>query len=193
MSPPQSSGERQRPVLPKGHLPRLDRAAYRGQAFVHWTLTFEDRTTGWLSPEFHRTWQHLLLHAGARYDLLCPAYTLMPDHIHLLAVGLSGCTDQWLAIEFLRKHLALAIAPASWQKQPHDHVLRDDERTDDAFAAVAHYIFQNPVRARLVEGWQDYVYSGCSITGYPELDPRQPDYWLRFWRVYNYLVNQNAR
>lgn len=184
------SGERQRPV--KGHLPRLTREHYRGHAFVHWTLTLEHRATGWLSPEFHHTWQHTLLHACARFDLTAPAYVLMPDHIHLLAVGVSPAADQRLAVEFLRQHLAASIAPAAWQKQAHDHVLREDEREHDAFSDVAHYIFENPVRAGLVARWQDYAYTGCCVAGYPEFDPRADDYWLRFWRVYNYVVKRNA-
>jgi predicted 3-demethylubiquinone-9 3-methyltransferase (glyoxalase superfamily) len=30
---------------------------YRGYAFVHWTLTIEDRATGWLDNTFHVRWQ----------------------------------------------------------------------------------------------------------------------------------------
>lgn len=116
----------------------------------------------------------------------------MPDHIHLLAAGLSCDADQHLAVEFLRKHLAPAIRPACWQKQAHDHVLREDEREHDAFSAVAHYIFENPVRAGLVARWQDYAYIGCCVAGYPELNPRADDYWLRFWRVHHYVVKRNA-
>lgn len=187
---PTRSGERQRPA--KGHLPLLARGFYCGHSFVHWTLTLEQRATGWLSSDFHHAWQHLLLHACARFDLAAPAYVLMPDHIHLLGVGLSSAADQHLAIEFLRKHLAPFIAPAAWQKQAHDHVLREEEREHDAISAVAHYIFENPVRAGLVSCWQDYAYTGCCVAGYPELNPRTEDYWLRFWRVHNYLVAQSA-
>ncbi|HEX2862669.1 MAG TPA: hypothetical protein VHN79_13565, partial [Lacunisphaera sp.] len=88
---PLRSGEHQRPapLAPKGHLPRLSPEAYRGQSFVHWTLTLEARATGWLSPAFHHSWRHLLLHACARYHLICPCYTLMPDHLHLLWAGTS--------------------------------------------------------------------------------------------------------
>ena len=35
------------------HLPRLNRAFYRGQAYVHWTMTIQDRRTGWLIPAFN--------------------------------------------------------------------------------------------------------------------------------------------
>ena len=36
----------------KKHLPRLEPKAYRGQAYVHWTMTMEDRRSGWLVPIF---------------------------------------------------------------------------------------------------------------------------------------------
>lgn len=196
------SGERQRPDSPtrqrpdqfasKGHLPRLAPEFYRGHAFVHWTLTVDHHATGWLDPSFHHTWRHLLLHTCARYELLCPAYVLMPDHLHLLAAGISDDADQRLAIEFLRQHLAPALAPVRWQNQAHDHVLREEERAADALPAVVYYIFENPVRAGLVERWQDYPFAGCCVAGYPEIDPRAEDYWLRLWRIYNYLVRTNA-
>ena len=35
----------------------------------------------------------------------------------------------------------------------------------------------------------EYPYLGCSVPGYPELDVRAADYWERFWRIYNHLVN----
>jgi hypothetical protein len=30
------------------------------------------------------------------------------------------------------------------------------------------------------------------VPGYPELDIRADDYWLRFWRIYAYVREQNA-
>lgn len=30
------------------HLPRLSAETYRGLAFVHWTMTIQDREAGWL-------------------------------------------------------------------------------------------------------------------------------------------------
>ena len=70
------------------HLPRLAPEFYRGFAVVHWTITLERRATGWLDDLFHLHFRELLLHAAARQGLLCPAYVLMPDHIHLLWMGL---------------------------------------------------------------------------------------------------------
>jgi REP element-mobilizing transposase RayT len=172
----------------KGHLPRLAPEFYRGFAFVHWTLTVENRTTGWLAAALHHDWQLCLLHACARYRLACPAYVLMPDHMHLVWLGLRDDSDQRLAIEFFRRHLRPALSPADWQRQAHDHMLRDGERKRDAFVNLANYIFENPVRAGLAQCSADYPFLGCCVPGYPELDVRAADYWERFWRVYNHLV-----
>ena len=173
----------------KGNLPRLSPEFYRGHAFVHWTLTIEGRATGWLDNIFHARWQLVLLHACARHRLAAPAYMLMPDHIHLLWAGLAEEADQCLAMEFLRKHLRCELGPASWQQRAYDHVLQENERERSAFVSTAHYMFENPVRAGLVACSGDYLFLGCCVAGYPDLDVRQKAYWELFWRIYNRLVN----
>ena len=35
------------------HLRRLEPEYYRGHAYVHWTMTMQDRKTGWLIPIFY--------------------------------------------------------------------------------------------------------------------------------------------
>jgi REP element-mobilizing transposase RayT len=151
-------------------------------------LTIEHRAHGWLSDTLHRRWQFVLLHTCARHRLACPAYVLMPDHMHLLWLGLTDTSDQRLAIEFLRKHLRPALAPADWQSQAHDHALRAGERERKAFDHAAHYILENPVRAGLVEKFTDYPFLGACIAGYPDLEVRHADYWELFWRIYHRLV-----
>jgi putative transposase len=181
------SGERQQ--ADKGYLPRLAPEFYRGRACVLWTATIDHRANGWLTAAFHSHWQLTLLHTCARWKLACPAYVLMPDHVHLLWLGLDDhFSDQRVALEFFRKHLRATLAPHDWQKQAHDRVLREHERDRGALQSAAHYIFENPVRAHLSPRFQDYAHVGCCVAGYPELDVRAADYWERFWRVHNYLV-----
>ena len=185
----EASGSRERERVEKGKLPRLAPEWYRGRAFVHWTLTTEDRATGWLTPDFYQAWQLILLHTCHRYGLICPAYTLMPDHAHLIWLGLTDHdSDQRVAIEFLRKQLRPHLASADWQRQPYDNVLRETDREHGAFQSAAHYVFENPVRAGLVAHWQEYSYLGCCVPGYPDLDVRREDFWELFWRIYNRLV-----
>ena len=173
----------------KGHLPRLAPEYYRGHAFVHWTLTINQRATGWLTPAFNHAWQLTLLHACARYNLACPAYVLMPDHAHLIWLGLTERdSDQRVAIEFLQKHLRLSLAPADWQRQPFDHVLLEHEREHGAFSMIANYILNNPVRARVAASVREWSNLGCCVPGYPSLDPRTADYWPLTWRIYSKLI-----
>lgn len=119
----------------KGNLPRLPPHRYQGYAVVFWTNTLEARARGWLTPAFHALFCEWMLHAAARERLFCPAYCLMPDHVHLVRMGLRRETDQRNAMKFLRTHPEPALGEGrQWQHQPHDHVLREKEHQRTAFA-----------------------------------------------------------
>jgi putative transposase len=132
-------------------------------------------------------------------------YCLMPDHLHLVWMGLSLESDQLDGMKFLRTYLSRLLAGESlekqrlavdsrprprdrveWKLQPqaYDHVLREEERKQNAFASVCFYILANPVRADLVKGEADWPYSGAVVPGYPDLYPFQDDYWAIFWKNY---------
>jgi len=167
-----------------GHLPRLEPNHYRGLAMVHWTMTIQDRRTGWLDSSRHANFREALLHTLVRYEMLCPAYCLMPDHIHLILMGMTANADQRLAVEFFRRLTNQLLAPFSWQREPYDHVMREHERERGAFSTACHYIFANPVRAGLAAKWEDYEFSGACIPGFPDVDPRRDDYWEVYWKIY---------
>ncbi|MBI5772039.1 MAG: hypothetical protein HZA93_29970 [Verrucomicrobia bacterium] len=149
-------------------------------------MTLERRATGWLDPLHHARLREGLCHALARHYLVCPAYCLMPDHAHFLWLGIAPASDQRLAARLFRETWNHALRPGgrALQRQPHDHVLRDREREHGAFGIVANYVFENPVRAGLVAEWRAHPYLGALVPGYPDLDPRDEDYWERFWRIY---------
>lgn len=180
--------------MPHDYLRRLAAAHYRGTAAVHWSLTMAERRTGWLDAAHHAAIRELLLHTLARYHLACPTYCLMPDHGHFLWLGTSPLTDQRKAMAFFRRHwnLRLRDTGCELQIQGYDHVLREEEREHGAFAAVATYIMENPVRAGLADDWRAYPYSGAVVVGRPELDPRAEDLWERFWRHWNSVVEATA-
>lgn len=50
-----------------------------------------------------------MLHAAAREGLFCPAYCLMPDHLHLVWMGLRLDSDQLNGMSFLRTYLEPAL------------------------------------------------------------------------------------
>lgn len=170
-------------------LARLAAASYRGFATVHWSMTLENRATGWLDTAHHAALRELLLHTCQRYGLVCPAYCLMPDHAHFLWQGVDTNSDQRLAAAWFRRQWnALLLPRFTLQRQGHDHVLRDKERERNAFAVIAAYILQNPQRAELVPIWQDWPHLGAIFPGVFPLDPRAADYWARFWREHTRRV-----
>jgi len=176
-------------------LKRLPREYYRGHAYVHWSQTIKGRRTGWLTPIFYYKFRELLTHAGFRYAFACPMFCLMPDHFHMLWIGILDATDQLPAIKSFRHSVNEVLKKIRYelQGQAYDHVLRDDERQETTVANVGEYIARNPERAGLVEldQFATYPYSSCIVPGYPELNPFQPDYWARFWRTYSYLNDTN--
>jgi hypothetical protein len=172
----------------RDYLRRLPPESYRGQAYVHWSMTTDDRKTGWLIPIFYCKFREILTHTMFRYGLLCPIYCCMPDHIHFLWVGLLDGSDQRNAVKFFRAQLnpILERLGARFQQQPYDHVLREEERERSAFENVVEYIARNPERTQLVplDEFREYKYTGCLVPGYPDLDPWQDDYWDLLWRIY---------
>ena len=173
-------------------LPRLPRPYYQGDAVVHWTQTIFDRARGWLTPEFHQRFRELMLHTAAREGLLSPVYCLMPDHIHLIWMGLRLDTDQLNAMSFLRTHLEPLLQPAKFQPQAEDNVLREEERKRGAFAATCFYIGANPVRAELVTDPMGWPFTGCVVPGYPKLHPLEEGFWPKFWKIYSAARHPDA-
>ena len=169
----------------RSYLPRLEKHHYRGHAYVFWTNTVEHRAVGWLTSGFHATFREIMLHSASREHVFCPAYCLMPDHIHLVWMGMRPASDQLKAIAFLRTHLESALgADRVWQHQPHDRVVREADRERSAFADTCAYILRNPVRMELVATEADWPYAGTIIPGYPDLHPLAPNFWERFWKLY---------
>jgi REP element-mobilizing transposase RayT len=169
------------------YLPRLRPEFYQGDAVVHWTLTIAQHGTGWLDDHFHVSFRELLLHACVREGLVCPCYCLMPDHMHLIWMGLKPESDQRNGMSFLRTYSEPLLSPCRYQAQAHDHVLGDEERRRGSFARHCSYVLQNPVRAGLVTSSADWSCAGGIVPGYPKLHPRDEKYWEIFWKLYHQL------
>jgi hypothetical protein len=172
---------------PHDELNRLPANYYRGSAWVHWVMTIARRRTGWLDGAMHFGVREAMLHTFARYRRVCPMYVLMPDHAHLVWCGCSLESDQRKASSFFRRQWneRLKVIGFQLQKQPYEHVLRDQERDLRAFEETCVYVMKNPEQAGLVNSWRDWVFGGALIAGFPWVDPRERDYWRKFWTAYN--------
>ena len=90
----------------------------------------------------------------------------MPDHLHLLAEGVSANADLHVFVAEAKRVAAYAARPLMrgrlWQPGYYDRILRD---RDDAYEIIR-YILKNPVRARLPEAKRKYPFVGGSkVTG----------------------------
>lgn len=87
-------------------------------------------------------------------------YILMPEHLHLF-VSFDATVDlpAWMKAlkNSISKSLRIIQTPAPhWQKGFFDHVLRSAESYEQKW----HYVRQNPVRAALASGWEDWPFAG---------------------------------
>jgi len=105
----------------------------------------------------------LSLEKEQHYDLWC--YTIMPNHIHILFQHPSASAEGD-AFE-LRKTMQLLKGRSAvlsnrllgrhgsfWQDESFDHVVRGNE-----FERIVFYILNNPVKAGLVQNWNEWRWS----------------------------------
>ena len=109
-----------------------------------------------LSGEARQLLLHLSLDRGSKLYAWC----IMPDHVHLLLQDKNP-------VDFIRlfkgpmtqKARFIEKGRKLWQRSFHDHGLRKEEDLEDA----ARYIWENPVRKRLVDHAPNYIWSGSQV------------------------------
>ena len=96
------------------------------------------------------------------YGWAIGSYVVMPDHVHFFCTDADGSTSlskmvgawkQWSSKELCS---VLNIEAPIWQKEFFDHLLRSDE----SYSEKRNYVFQNPLRAGLVENADDWEFTG---------------------------------
>jgi putative transposase len=160
---------------------RLRDVSYVGFAAYFVTTCTMDRAPVFEDLEFGRLVGDALLSHAKENAFAVPAYCLMPDHAHIVMVGiqddspLCGLVKDWkqaAGFEWSKRgHGKL------WQKGFWERVLRDDED----ILSIARYVIENPVRAKLVKEPAQYPLLGSSeYTIAQILDAVQMD-WGRRW------------
>ncbi|MDD2230912.1 MAG: transposase [Candidatus Cloacimonetes bacterium] len=95
-----------------------------------------------------------------RYQII--AYCIMPNHVHVLISPLKQANGEIYPLSHItytwKKFTAAAInsflgkSGNLWQQESYDHLVRDETELEK----VIDYIIQNPVKARLVDKWEDW-------------------------------------
>jgi len=116
----------------------------------------------------------------------------MPDHIHLVFMGLKFDSDQKKAMKFLREYVGKVMRPFRFQHQAYDHVLGQEERKQNAFARLCFYVLANPVRAGFIGENDPWPYRGAVLPGYPMVDLLDEDFWPLFWKLYHQMHDPKA-
>lgn len=160
---------------------RLHPAKYRGVQWHFVTLRCAARRRVFADAE-RASWMvdQLRKHATS-HTFAVHAYSVMPDHLHALAMGLDATSDLLAFLKSLKQKTAYEFRRTShsdlWQKKFYDHILRQK----DSVARVAAYIWMNPVRQRLCKNSQEYPCSGSfTLNWRGETPPAKT--WVPLWK-----------
>ncbi len=143
--------------------PRLAHFDYVGQFAYSLTLVTRDRAPLFTDQSIVDVTLHCLTRSCTRHGFSLHAYCFIPDHLHVLLSGRGRSSlqafvhhfKQLSGYRYKREHGAHL-----WQISYYDHVLRGDE---DLLTAAS-YIWDNPVRAGLVQSRTEYPFSGPRST-----------------------------
>jgi REP element-mobilizing transposase RayT len=97
------------------------------------------------------------------HDYTLWAYCLMPNHVYLLvSVPPEATTPFYKVLQSLKARTARACNillqqthTPFWQAESYDHVVRDGEE----MKRIISYILENPVKAGLIEDWQQWPHT----------------------------------
>jgi putative transposase len=137
-----------------------DNAYHHGRAFSITVATAHRHPWFHSHPSLAEMVSNLIIGYGDDPETNIFAWCIMPDHLHLLL--------QTPAIIPLIRKLKGAATPAAraidpkrklWQRSFYDHGLRKEEN----LLETARYIWNNPVRAKLVSKPADYSWSGSTV------------------------------
>jgi len=125
----------------------------------------------WLAePAIARIVQDAIHYRDRReYDLY--AYCIMPNHVHLIfklivQSGVPEKLNEFVVTDILKSlkwftalkaNQILQREGAFWQSESYDRVIRDTQELENCIA----YTLENPVKAGLVNRWEDWAYSYC--------------------------------
>lgn len=161
--------ERERAIRQKADPAELDNLIYeeRKRQFGRWDQLLDQAKNGpfWLrQPEIAEiVVQALHYRNGKVYEL--DVFTVMPNHVHVVFRPLRKSDGTYHPLQAimhsLKRYTArqgnkiLGREGAFWQHENYDHVVRDRAEWE----RIVRYVLSNPVKAGLVEDWQDWPYS----------------------------------
>ena len=141
------------------HPPRIPVRLPWGTSVVYFlTLCEKDRRNAWSNDEFFGAFFRASEKLSDHNLWFISAAVIMPDHLHVLATPLRS-RDQPIGnlSAALKRWIKAEMPTATWnfQSGSFDRLLRENECAQQKWL----YMRENPVRAGLVEHWEDWPYS----------------------------------
>jgi putative transposase len=147
------------PLRRPGRLPDFE---YIGRITYSVTITTFHRRPAFKDAAFARIARDKLLRTAKKFAFALIAYSLMPDHVHLLVQGERDDSDFEAFIKSWNTQTGFAWRQRGnatlWQPGYFESVIRNDGNLYHA----ARYILMNPVRAGLVKKASEYEFSGST-------------------------------
>jgi len=149
--------------------PRLATSRYKGRQCCFLTFCTYERQRLLVERETVDALREQLLRSSQANDVAVDAYVFMPDHVHLLATGLTEDADLTAFVSHFKRQAGWRfrrdVGRRLWQEGFHDRMLRDDS---DRWPTVA-YIVANPARAGFVTAAEEYEFWGSLIHSRDEI------------------------
>ena len=105
------------------------------------------------------------LHMRDGHEWRLVAYCIMLNHVHIVLTPQTGRAEEPFALAELMRafkgctaraaNVRLGRRGAFWQHESYDHVVRDQ----DELARIVSYVKNNPVKAGLVAGWDEWPWT----------------------------------
>lgn len=144
-----------------GRLPGFE---YKGFFSYFLTLCTFARRERFKDPRVVAETHRVFRDASARWAFQFLAYCYMPDHLHLVLMGTTRDADLVGLVHDAKQRSgywhAQRYRMPLWQTGWFDHIIRDDESIERHVC----YTLANPVRTGLVDGWQQWPYSGTVVS-----------------------------
>ncbi|NEU69127.1 REP-associated tyrosine transposase [Spirosoma agri] len=116
----------------------------------------------WLSDETVAGIVKEAIHYRDNRQYIVHAYTIMPNHVHLLVTNTSEHKPFQQVLGSLKANSAKRVNEYMdqpnqpfWQAESYDHIVRNAK----SFERIINYILNNPVKAELAENWEDWPHT----------------------------------
>ena len=151
----------------RSNVRRLSEDRYEGRVAVAFTLCLATREPHFTSEAAVAPHRRMLEDETLRVGCVAYAYCFMPDHLHVVLLGVRDDARPKAAIVRFKQWSGFLFGrgPVRWQPRFWDHVLRAGEDT----AAQVLYVLNNPLRAGLTAEPLAWPFSGAIGMSYAEV------------------------